>query len=74
MIPLTTRLFSHWSIPLSQVFHPNDDERFPNYSKKEQPRVGKGRVQEKGRERVGADFMSKNRHFMELWHPMPELT
>ncbi len=40
----------------------NADECFPNYSKMEQP-IGKGRVQGRGMEGVGADFMS--RHFIE---------
>jgi hypothetical protein len=42
-----------------QLFTPmpmNANECFPNYSKIEQP-IGKGRVQGRGREEVGADFM-----------------
>jgi hypothetical protein len=44
-----------------QLFTPvpmNANECFPNYSKMEQPiGIGKGRVQGRGREEVGADFM-----------------
>jgi hypothetical protein len=43
----------------------NDDECFSNYSKNEQP-IGKGRVRESVRKRVGSDFFSRN--FMR--HPL----